>query len=102
MTCNDIEQLIVQLVYDELEGEQKEATLKHIESCASCREVYNDLKESSVILSDSFSELDELKLTDDELVTAGVTKDMIRLCVGIEHIDDIVADLEQALKVAAG
>lgn len=40
------------------------------------------------------------QLTDDELVTAGVSKDMIRLCVGIEHIDDIIADLEQALKVA--
>lgn len=37
------------------------------------------------------------QLTDDELVSAGVTKEMIRLCVGIEHIDDIIADLEQAL-----
>ena len=42
------------------------------------------------------------QLTDDELVAAGVSTDMIRLCVGIEHIDDIVADLEQALKVATG
>jgi len=41
------------------------------------------------------------QLTDDELVKAGVSKDMIRLCVGIEHIDDIVADLEQALQVAS-
>ena len=40
------------------------------------------------------------QLADDELVAAGVSKDMIRLCVGIEHIDDIVADLEQALKIA--
>ncbi|MEX2324942.1 MAG: O-acetylhomoserine aminocarboxypropyltransferase/cysteine synthase [Nitriliruptoraceae bacterium] len=37
------------------------------------------------------------QLTDEELVTAGVTQDLIRLCVGIEHIDDIVEDLEQAL-----
>lgn len=37
------------------------------------------------------------QLTDEELKTAGVTQDMIRLCVGIEHIDDIKADLEQAL-----
>src|SRR5205823_4801291 len=29
---------------------------------------------------------------------AGVTPEMIRLSVGIEHVDDIVADLEQALK----
>jgi O-acetylhomoserine (thiol)-lyase len=40
------------------------------------------------------------QLTDDELVKAGVSQDMIRLCVGIEHIDDIVADIEQALKIA--
>ncbi|MFT5369909.1 MAG: O-acetylhomoserine (thiol)-lyase [Candidatus Latescibacterota bacterium] len=40
------------------------------------------------------------QLTDAELVKAGVSQDMIRLCVGIEHIDDIVADIEQALKIA--
>lgn len=37
------------------------------------------------------------QLSDDELKSAGVTPDMIRLCVGIEHIDDIISDLEQAL-----
>lgn len=40
------------------------------------------------------------QLTDQELQTAGVTPDMIRLCVGIEHIDDILADLSQALEIA--
>ena len=40
------------------------------------------------------------QLTDDELASAGVTPDMIRLCIGIEHIDDIIADLEQALAAA--
>lgn len=42
------------------------------------------------------------QLSSEELGTAGVTPDMIRLCVGIEHIDDILADLEQALKASAG
>ena len=37
------------------------------------------------------------QLSSEELVTAGVTPDMIRLCIGIEHIDDILADLDQAL-----
>jgi O-acetylhomoserine (thiol)-lyase len=37
------------------------------------------------------------QLTEEELPLAGVTPDMIRLCIGIEHIDDILADLEQAL-----
>ncbi len=41
------------------------------------------------------------QLSEEELVTAGVTPDMIRLCIGIEHIDDILADLEQALKASA-
>ena len=36
-------------------------------------------------------------LNDQELVAAGVSRDMVRLSIGIEHIDDILADLEQAL-----
>lgn len=41
------------------------------------------------------------QLSDAELASAGVTPDTIRLCIGIEHIDDILADLEQALSGAA-
>ena len=41
------------------------------------------------------------QLSDDELKAAGVTPDMIRLCIGIEHIDDIIADLDQALAKSA-
>jgi O-acetylhomoserine (thiol)-lyase len=37
------------------------------------------------------------QLTEAEQAAAGVTPGMIRLCIGIEHIDDIVADLDQAL-----
>ncbi|MCB1841938.1 MAG: aminotransferase class V-fold PLP-dependent enzyme, partial [Halioglobus sp.] len=40
------------------------------------------------------------QLSDEELKNAGVTPYMIRLCVGIEHIDDILADLDQALAAA--
>jgi len=40
------------------------------------------------------------QLSEEELKSAGVTPDMIRLCIGIEHIDDILADLDQALAVA--
>jgi O-acetylhomoserine (thiol)-lyase len=40
------------------------------------------------------------QLDDDEMASAGVKPDMIRLCVGIEHIDDILADLDQALAAA--
>ncbi|MCX7139739.1 MAG: aminotransferase class I/II-fold pyridoxal phosphate-dependent enzyme [Proteobacteria bacterium] len=38
------------------------------------------------------------QLGPEELVLAGVTEDMVRLSVGIEHIDDLKADLEQALQ----
>lgn len=41
------------------------------------------------------------QLNERELAAAGVSQDMIRLSIGIEHIDDIIADIDQAL-VAAG
>jgi O-acetylhomoserine (thiol)-lyase len=40
------------------------------------------------------------QLTPEEQHKAGVTPEMIRLSVGIEHIDDILADLSQALDAA--
>ena len=40
------------------------------------------------------------QLTEAELVSAGVKPDAIRLTIGIEHIDDILADLDQALEKA--
>ncbi|OIO69489.1 MAG: O-acetylhomoserine aminocarboxypropyltransferase [Zetaproteobacteria bacterium CG_4_9_14_3_um_filter_49_83] len=40
------------------------------------------------------------QLTEAELKAAGVTPDMLRLCVGIEHIDDILEDIDQALAAA--
>lgn len=38
------------------------------------------------------------QLNDEELKSAGVAPEMVRLSVGIEHIDDLLADLDQALK----
>ena len=40
------------------------------------------------------------QLSEAELQSAGVTPDMIRLCIGIEDIEDILADLDQALAAA--
>lgn len=42
------------------------------------------------------------QLSPEELAAAGVSVDMVRISVGIEHIDDIIADLEQALEAAKG
>lgn len=41
------------------------------------------------------------QLNEEELEASGVTQDTVRLSVGIEHIDDIVGDLDQALAKAA-
>ncbi len=41
------------------------------------------------------------QMNEAEQKTAGVTPDLIRLCVGIEHIDDIIERLDQALAVSA-
>lgn len=38
------------------------------------------------------------QLSDEQLIEAGVAPDLIRLSVGIENVDDIIADLEQALQ----
>ncbi|GIR48364.1 MAG: hypothetical protein CM15mP58_04610 [Burkholderiaceae bacterium] len=40
------------------------------------------------------------QLSPEELELAGVTEDMVRLSVGIEHVDDLIDDLDQALEAA--
>jgi O-acetylhomoserine (thiol)-lyase len=42
------------------------------------------------------------QLTDDQLIDAGVPQDLIRISVGLEDIEDILWDLDQALTVATG
>ena len=37
------------------------------------------------------------QLNDEELAAAGITQGTVRLSIGIEHIDDILEDLNQAL-----
>jgi O-acetylhomoserine (thiol)-lyase len=39
-------------------------------------------------------------MSPEEQRNAGVLPEMIRLSIGIEHIDDILADLDQALSAA--
>ena len=41
------------------------------------------------------------QLNEEELAHAGVSSDLVRLSVGIEHIDDILADIEQAITAAS-
>ncbi|UXZ54307.1 aminotransferase class I/II-fold pyridoxal phosphate-dependent enzyme [Halomonas sp. 7T] len=42
------------------------------------------------------------QLNEQELKAAGVTPDMVRLSIGIEHIDDLLADIDQALAASQG
>ena len=37
------------------------------------------------------------QMTDEELLAAGVAPDLIRLSAGLEHVDDLIGDLDQAL-----
>ena len=41
------------------------------------------------------------QLSDQEKTDSGVTEDLIRISVGNEHIDDIIADFEQSFKASA-
>ena len=38
------------------------------------------------------------QMTEEELLAAGITPTTVRLSIGIEHIDDILADLEQGFE----
>ncbi len=40
------------------------------------------------------------QMSEEEQRKAGLTPEMIRISVGIEHIDDIIADLDQALEAS--
>lgn len=42
------------------------------------------------------------QLTEEQLLAGGISDGMVRLSIGIEHIDDIVADLDQAIAAARG
>ena len=42
------------------------------------------------------------QLDPEEQAATGVTDDLVRLSVGLEHIDDLIADLDQALRAAVG
>ncbi len=42
------------------------------------------------------------QLSDEQLSAAGVKPDLIRISVGIEDIEDIIWDIDQALEAATG
>ena len=42
------------------------------------------------------------EVTEEDQKATGVTPSYVRLSIGIEHVDDIIADLDQALAAATG
>jgi O-acetylhomoserine (thiol)-lyase len=40
------------------------------------------------------------QLTEEQQAAGGITPEMVRLAVGIEHVDDLVADISQAIAKA--
>ena len=66
-------------------------SLKSIKTNSSRERIY------AAVLYMLYKMKEEDELNEAELKAAGVSLDMVRLSVGIEHIDDLIADLEQAL-----
>ena len=72
----------------------KEAAIKFIDNLQLVSHLAN-VGDSKTLIINPASTTHE-QLSDEERLKAGITPGQIRLSVGIEHIDDIIADLEQS------
>ncbi len=75
-----------------------EAGKKFIENVKLASHLANILDSKTLVIHPSSTT--HQQLTEAEQTAAGVTADYVRVSVGTEHIDDIIADFEQALKVS--
>ncbi len=76
----------------------REAGVKFIDSVKLASHLANILDSKTLVIHPASTT--HQQLTDAEQIKAGVTPDYIRVSVGTEHIDDIIADFEQALKAS--
>ena len=74
----------------------KEAAVKFIDNLQLISHLAN-VGDSKTLIINPASTTHE-QLSDEERLKAGITPGQIRLSVGIEHIDDIIADLEQSFQ----
>jgi O-acetylhomoserine (thiol)-lyase len=74
----------------------KEAGVKFINSVKLCSHLANVLDSKTLVIHPASTT--HQQLSKEEQLAAGVTEDYIRVSVGTEHIDDIIADFEQALE----
>jgi len=77
-----------------------EAGRRFIESVRLCSHLANILDARTLVIHPASTT--HSQLSPEEQRRAGVEPEMVRISVGIEHIDDILADLDQALKAAHG
>jgi len=76
----------------------KEAGIKFINNVKLASHLANIGDSKSLVIHPASTT--HQQLTDEERLAAGVTADYIRVSVGTEHIDDIIADFEQALSAS--
>ena len=74
----------------------KEAGVKFINSVKLCSHLANVLDSKTLVIHPASTT--HQQLSAEEQLAAGVTEDYVRASVGTEHIDDIIADFEQALE----
>lgn len=75
-----------------------EAARKFIDSLSLFTHLANVADAKSLVIHPATTT--HQQLSGDDLLKAGVTEDMIRLSIGLEHIDDLIADLTQAFTAA--
>lgn len=73
----------------------KEAGVKFINSVKLCSHLANVLDSKTLVIHPASTT--HQQLSKEEQLAAGVTEDYVRVSVGTEHTDDIIADFEQAL-----
>lgn len=77
-----------------------EAGVRLVESCELLSHLANVGDTRSLILHPSSTT--HRQLTEEQQIASGAGPDVVRISVGIETVDDIIADLDQALAKAAG
>ncbi|HCR12657.1 MAG TPA: bifunctional O-acetylhomoserine aminocarboxypropyltransferase/cysteine synthase, partial [Desulfovibrio sp.] len=75
-----------------------EAGKAFIKSVKLCSHLANILDAKTLVIHPASTT--HSQLTPEELARAGVPSDMVRISVGIEDVEDIIADLRQALEQA--
>jgi len=77
-----------------------EAGKKFINSVKLCSHLANILDAKTLVIHPASTT--HQQLSEQELLRAGVTGDFVRISVGLESVEDIIADLDQALRASQG